>query len=132
MILRATGTKVPDALQITYCLLTQALRTAQPSANLSLVGGVAISLKEGNTMLVIINIALALIFASIYSSIWRRITGVDLDFAELIAIASVYIIVSVGIGRIIHFSLLTSLFAFGLGIWGILKVVSSAIKSQKG
>lgn len=132
MILRATGTKVPDALQITYCLLTQALRTAQPSANLSLVGGVAISLKEGNTMLVIINIALALIFASIYSSIWRRITGMDLDFAELIAIASVYIIVSVGIGRIIHFSLLTSLFAFGMGIWGILKVLSSAINSQKG
>lgn len=124
--------KLPDALQITYCLLTQALRTAAPSANLSLVGWVAISLKEGNTMLVSINIALALIFASIYSSIWRRITGVDLDFAELIAIASVYIIVSVGIGRIIHFALLTSLFAFGLGIWGILKVVSSAIKSQKG
>lgn len=124
--------KLPDALQITYCLLTQALRTAAPSANLSLVGGVAVSLKEGNTMLVIINIALALIFASIYSSIWRRITGADLDFKELIAIASVYIIVSVGIGRIIHFSLLTSLFAFGMGIWGILKVVSSAINSQKG
>lgn len=83
-------------------------------------------------MLVLINIALAIIFASIYSSIWRRITGVDLDFAELIAIASVYIIVSVGVGRIIHFSLLTSLFAFGLGIWGVLKIVSSAIKSQKG
>ena len=132
MILRATGTKVTDALQITYCLLTQALRTAAPSANLSLVGGVAISLKEGNTMLVIVNIALALIFASIYSSIWRRITGVDLDFAELIAIASAYIIVSVGIGRIIHFSLLTSLFAFGMGVWGVLKVVSSAINSQKG
>jgi len=99
---------------------------------LSCGGWVAISLKEGYTMLVLINIALALIFASIYSSIWRRITGVDLDFAELIAIASVYIIVSVGVGRIIHFSLLTSLFAFGMGIWGILKIVSSAIKSQKG
>jgi len=57
---------------------------------------------------------------------------VDLDFAKLIAIASVYIIVSVGVGRIIHFTLLTALFAFGLGIWGILKVVSAAIKSQKG
>lgn len=83
-------------------------------------------------MLVIINIALALIFASIYSSIWRRITGMDLDFAKLIAIASVYIIVSVGVGWIIHFSLLTSLFAFGMGIWGILKIVSLAINSQKG
>jgi len=57
---------------------------------------------------------------------------VDLDFAKLIAIASVYIIVSVGVGRIIHFTLLTALFAFGLGIWVILKVVSAAIKSQKG
>lgn len=132
MILRATGTKVarcpPDHLLFVNPSPADGAAVRKPIP----CGRVAISWKEGYTMIVLINIALAIIFASIYSSIWRRITGVDLDFAELIAIASVYIIVSVGVGRIIHFSLLTSLFAFGIGIWGVLKVVSSAIKSQKG
>lgn len=85
-------------------------------------------------MLVLINIALGLLFASIYSSIWRRITGMDLSFSVLVEIAVVYIVVSVGLGFLIHFMLLTSVAAGFIASWGVLKTVSLAVskKYRKG
>lgn len=82
-------------------------------------------------MLFYVNVFLSITFPSLYSSIWRRITGSDLQSGTLVEIGLAYLVVSMVFGYIIHFVLLTSVIAFGVGIWGILKTVKIAI-TKKG
>ena len=79
-------------------------------------------------MLFYINLFFAIAFPSLYSAIWRRIVGVDLDISVLCEIALIYIVVAIVVGFLIHFTLITSLIAFGFGVWGILKTVTVALK----